>query len=60
MSDDKNRNKSHDDERTATDEMADRYRNGAHIASVNKPSESEPSGLPKGMHDSHKSPVAPK
>jgi hypothetical protein len=47
-------------ERTATDEMADRYRNGAHIVPVTgNPDKSEPTGLPPGMHDSNKSPVAP-
>jgi hypothetical protein len=60
MTDDKKRTQSHDDERTATDELAAAFRNGARIASVNRPSESEPTGLPRGMHDSDKSPVAPK
>jgi len=60
MTDDKKRNESHDDERTATDELADAFRNGARIAPVNPPGESEPTGLPRGMHDSDKSPVAPK
>jgi hypothetical protein len=48
-------------ERTATEEMGDRYRNGAHISpATGDPAKSEPSGLPPGVHDSHKSPVAPK
>jgi hypothetical protein len=48
------------DERTATDEMADRYRNGAQIKPVTgDPEQSEPTGLPPGVHDSNKSPVAP-
>jgi hypothetical protein len=50
-----------DSERTATDEMADRYRNGARIKpATGDPAQSEPTGLPPGMHDSDKSPVAPK
>jgi hypothetical protein len=49
-----------DTERTATDEMADRYRNGGRPQPVNNdPENSEPTGLPKGMKDSDKSPVAP-
>jgi hypothetical protein len=60
MTDDK-RDQPRDNERTQTDEMADKFRNGAHIAPANRdPRRSEPSGLPQGMHDSHKSPVAPK
>lgn len=60
MKDDK-RNQEPEAERTATDEMADRYRNGGRIVPVTgNPDESEPSGLPPGMHDSDKSPVAPK
>lgn len=48
-------------ERTATDDMADRYRHGAHIVpATGDPNRSEPDGLPPGMHDSTKSPVAPK
>jgi hypothetical protein len=48
------------EERTATDEMGDRYRNGAQIQPVNNdPENSEPTGLPRGVHDSDKSPVAP-
>jgi hypothetical protein len=47
-------------ERTATDEMGDRYRAGATIKPVTgDPEQSEPTGLPPGMHDSRKSPVAP-
>jgi hypothetical protein len=47
-------------ERTATDEMADRYKNGARIHPVNNdPETSEPTGLPDGFQDSDKSPVAP-
>jgi hypothetical protein len=50
-----------DSERTATDEMADRYRDGAHIIPANRdPENSEPTGLPLGIKDSDKSPVAPK
>jgi hypothetical protein len=57
---DKNRDPAPDDERTATDEMADRYRHGAHIHPANNdPENSEPTGLPAGMKDSDKSPVAP-
>lgn len=60
MKDDK-RNRDRDDERTKTDEMAEAFRNGARIAPVTgDPNRSEPTGLPPGMHDSHKSPVAPK
>jgi hypothetical protein len=59
MSDDK-KDPAPDDERTATDDMADRYRNGATIKPVTgDPEQSEPTGLPPGMHDSRKSPVAP-
>jgi hypothetical protein len=48
------------EERTATDEMGDRYRDGAHIKPVSgDPAQSEPSGLPPGLQDSDKSPVAP-
>ncbi len=48
-------------ERTATDDMDDRYRNGARIVPISRdPNRSEPNGLPPGMHDSTKSPVAPK
>jgi hypothetical protein len=48
------------DERTATDEMGDRYRNGAQIKpATGDPAQSEPTGLPPGVHDSDKSPVAP-
>lgn len=47
-------------ERTATDDMADRYRNGARIQPANNdPEHSEPTGLPEGVHDSDKSPIAP-
>jgi hypothetical protein len=48
-------------ERTKTDELDDAFRNGARIKPANgDPSRSEPTGLPLGMHDSDKSPVAPK
>ena len=58
---DKKNDQPRDTERTATEEMGDRYRNRAHIAPVTgNPAKSEPSGLPPGVHDSHKSPVAPK
>ena len=61
MTDDKKRDPSTETERTATDDMVDRYRNGARIApATGDPSRSEPTGLPPGMHDSDKSPVAPK
>ena len=60
MADDKKPTESHDDEPTATDALVAAFRNGARIASINPPDESEPTGLPRGMHDSHKSPVAPK
>lgn len=60
MTDDKKRTQSHDDERTATDELDEAFRNGARIVPVNRASESEPTGLPRGMRDSDKSPVAPK
>lgn len=57
---DKERAETQDAERTATDEMGDRYRNGAHIHPANNdPDDSEPTGLPTGVHDSDKSPVAP-
>ena len=57
---DNNRDHDQDTERTATDEMADRYRNGARISPANNdPSDSEPTGLPTGVQDSDKSPVAP-
>jgi hypothetical protein len=47
-------------ERTATDDMADRYRNGARIRPAKSdPDECEPTGLPAGIKDSDKSPVAP-
>jgi hypothetical protein len=59
MNDDK-RDPSQESERTATDEMADRYRNGGRPQPVNNdPEHSEPTGLPTGVKDSHKSPVAP-
>jgi hypothetical protein len=58
---DKERAKPAEGERTATQEMGDRYRDGARIVpATGDPNESEPTGLPPGMHDSHKSPVAPK
>ncbi len=57
MSDDK-RDDTPDAERTATDEMADRYREGAKVVPLNRdPKESEPTGLPPGMKDSRKSPA---
>ena len=47
-------------ERTATDEMADRYRDGGTIKPITgDPEQSEPTGLPPGVQDSDKSPVAP-
>jgi hypothetical protein len=59
MSDDKGE-KSRDAERTATDDMADRYRNGGRIVPATRdPEQSEPTGLPPGVKDSDKSPVAP-
>jgi hypothetical protein len=59
MSDQK-RDQTPETERTATDEMADRYRNGARIQPANNdPDDSEPTGLPTGQQDSDKSPVAP-
>jgi hypothetical protein len=59
MSDEK-RDQAHDGERTATDDMADRYRNGGKIVPATRdPEQSEPTGLPLGMKDSDKSPVAP-
>ena len=61
MIDDKTPEPSPDTERTATDEMVERYRNGARISPVTgDPDRSEPTGLPPGIHDSDKSPVAPK
>jgi hypothetical protein len=58
---DKDRAKAPEVERTATDDMVDRYRHGAHIVpATGNPDKSEPTGLPPGMHDSNKSPVAPK
>jgi hypothetical protein len=61
MMDDKKRDPSPETERTATDDMVERYRNGARISpATGDPNRSEPTGLPPGMHDSHKSPVAPK
>jgi hypothetical protein len=60
MTNDK-RDQAREPERTATDDMADRYRNGARIKPLTgDPNRSEPTGLPPGMHDSDKSPVAPK
>ncbi len=60
MSDSK-RDLKQDGERTATDDMVDRYKNGAHIHPANNdPENSEPTGLPAGVQDSDKSPVAPK
>jgi hypothetical protein len=57
---DKDRDPVQDGERTATDEMGDRYRDGARIHPANNdPSDSEPTGLPTGVKDSDKSPVAP-
>lgn len=59
MSNDK-RDQPQGSERTATDEMADRYKDGARIQPVNNdPAKSEPTGLPDGVKDSDKSPVAP-
>ena len=59
MSNDK-REQPQDTERTATDDMVDRYKNGALIQPVNNdPQDSEPTGLPLGVEDSDKSPVAP-
>ena len=59
MTDDK-RDQAPGAERTATDDMADRYRDGAKGVPITRdPKQSEPTGLPPGMHDSHKSPVAP-
>jgi hypothetical protein len=61
MTDDKKHDQSPETERTATEDMVERYRNGAQIAPANgDPDESEPTGLPLGWHDSDKSPVAPK
>jgi hypothetical protein len=49
-----------DTELTATDEMAARYKDGARIKPITgDPADSEPTGLPAGMDDSDKSPVAP-
>jgi len=57
MTDDK-RDQPRDAERTATDEMADRYRDGAEVVPLNRdPDNSEPTGLPPGMKDSRKSPA---
>ena len=57
---DEDRDLPQDSERTATDEMADRYRDGARVHPANNdPAESEPTGLPAGVSDSDKSPVAP-
>jgi hypothetical protein len=57
MTDDK-RDQPRDEERTATDEMGDRYRDGAEIVPLTRnPDESEPTGLPPGVHDSRKSPA---
>jgi hypothetical protein len=57
MTDDK-RDQPRDAERTATDEMGDRYRDGAHVVPLTRdPDESEPTGLPPGMKDSRKSPA---
>jgi hypothetical protein len=59
MTDDK-RDQSPDAERTATDDMGDRYRDGGKIVPISRdPAQSEPTGLPPGMEDSDKSPVAP-
>jgi hypothetical protein len=61
MTDNKKDGKSPDTEHTATDELVETFRNGARIApATGDPSKSEPTGLPPGMHDSQKSPVAPK
>jgi hypothetical protein len=55
---DEKRDQPSDAERTATDEMADRYRDGARVVPLNRdPDESEPTGLPAGMKDSRKSPA---
>jgi hypothetical protein len=57
---DKKRDQPKDAERTATDDMGDRYRNGGKIIPITRdPERSEPTGLPPGVKDSHKSPVAP-
>jgi hypothetical protein len=57
MMDDK-RDPPRGEERTATDDMGDRYRAGAQIIPLTRnPDQSEPSGLPLGVHDSRKSPV---
>jgi hypothetical protein len=57
MTDDK-RDQPRDAERTATDEMADRYRAGGKVVPVTRDAEeSEPTGLPAGMKDSRKSPA---
>jgi hypothetical protein len=57
MTDDK-RDQPRDAERTATDEMADRYRDGGKVVPLTRdPEDSEPTGLPNGMKDSRKSPA---
>lgn len=57
MTDDK-RDQPSDAERTATDEMGDRYRNGGKVVPLTRdPEKSEPTGLPPGVHDSRKSPA---
>jgi hypothetical protein len=57
---DKKADEAPEDERTATDEMGDRYRNGGRIVPITRdPEQSEPTGLPPGVMDSDKSPVAP-
>jgi hypothetical protein len=59
MTDDK-RDQDPGAERTATDDMADRYRDGGKPVPITRdPNRSEPTGLPPGVHDSDKSPVAP-
>jgi hypothetical protein len=55
------RDEPRDSERSATDEMAERYGNGAHVKpATGDATQSEPTGLPPGVHDSNKSPVNPK
>jgi hypothetical protein len=57
MKDDK-RDQPRDEERTATDDMADRYRDGAKVVPLTRDADkSEPTGLPPGVHDSRKSPA---
>jgi hypothetical protein len=59
MANDK-RDEPRDSEKSATDEMAERYAGGAHVKPVTgDATQSEPTGLPPGVHDSNKSPVSP-